>query len=215
MKSSIKARRFLTTVTLCATFLLGYLNAYSYVFNQNSYVTPQTGNLISLAVALVRDDTQSTIINFMLLTGFALGCIIGGVLLLKVTVNHRCLVWTWSVFTLLLIIVYLLNDGLSQPVSVILLSLLSGFALTLFRKVGKIDVNNGIMTGNFKNLYLNLVQGIAKNNQQQVTKSLIFLLVIMIFFLGCLLGGYLSNFCEQITLIVSFLICLVPYLSLI
>lgn len=215
MKSSIKARRFLTTVTLCATFLLGYLNAYSYVFNQNSYVTPQTGNLISLAVALVRDDTQSTIINFMLLTGFALGCIIGGVLLLKVTVNHRCLVWTWSVFTLLLIIVYLLNDGLSQPVSVILLSLLSGFALTLFRKVGKIDVNNGIMTGNFKNLYLNLVQGIAKNNQQQVTKSLIFLLVIMIFFLGCLLGGYLSNFGEQITLIVSFLICLVPYLSLI
>lgn len=215
MKSSIKAQRFLTTVTLCATFLLGYLNAYSYVFNQSSYITPQTGNLISLGVALVREDTQTTILNFMLLVGFALGCIIGGILLVKVKINHRCLVFTWSVFTAMLMVVYLLNDGLSQPVSVILLALLSGFALTLFRKVGQFDVNNGIMTGNFKNLYVNLVQGFSKNSWPQIMKAFAFLLVIVVFFLGCLLGGYLSNFGEKITLIVSFLICLVPYFSLI
>lgn len=215
MNFSVKERRFVNAVTLCSTFLLGYLNAYSYVFNQSSYVTPQTGNLVNLGLAIAREDTASSILNFMLLIGFAIGCVIGAVLLMKIELTHRFLIITWSVFTGLLMLVYLLNASLSQPFSVILLATLSGFALTLFRKIEMVDVNNGIMTGNFKNLYANFCGGIGARDQKQLMKAVIYLVVIVTFFSGCILGGYMSNFGEGATLIFSFAFCLLPYAFLI
>src|SRR5699024_5443124 len=69
-----------------------------------------------------------------------------------------------------------------------LLGLLSGFELTLFRQIHSTNINNGIMTGNAKNLMNNFYKTIYKHDQKAKQDFLALFFGLMIFMIGIACG---------------------------
>jgi len=194
-------------ITSLSVFLLGYLNAFSTIF-YSSVISPQTGNLVNLGVKLGQLDFTNLTQHFILIFGFAAGCIIASMIMTEI---KKAVLFNWTIFLLVLGGLTVFHQALSRDIILLAFSFLAGLALTFFRAIGKLDINNGIMTGNLKNLYCRIHDLFSLKKTEHKTTIIIYFFVILLFFSGAYVGGVISKFGSFPTLIIANIICLLPY----
>jgi Predicted membrane protein len=200
-------------LTILSALIVGILDAYSTIQNEGTIMSAQTGNLVNLAVKLATGHFSGLANHFALLIGFALGCILSVFILrlFKTKKNRQMILWT--VFSIFIWLIALFGSHFSEVMSIIALSFSAGMALSFFRELRSSNLNNGIMTGNLKNMYGALVDVVVYKEVQKLPEAMNLLTVIIIFFVGSLVGGLVSNVSMTAILFVAAVICLLPYIQ--
>jgi uncharacterized membrane protein YoaK (UPF0700 family) len=198
-----------SVITGLSTLILGFLNAYSAIFNHSTLISAQTGNLVNLGIELSRGQIHLLADNLCLLLGFAAGCGLGAVFISKCQKNR---LFGWSLFSAIIWLSTLLSPWMTANHSVVVFSFLSGIALTFFRNFEKSNLNNGIMTGNLKNFYAYVVNFLLRNKKEELKLALDILILVFLFFLGSFLGGAASSLGKGAMLTAVSLSCLIPYI---
>lgn len=198
-----------SVTTGLSTLILGFLNAYSAIYNHSTLISAQTGNLVNLGIELSKGEIDSAADNLCLLVGFGAGCTLAAVLISECKKNWR---FGWSVFSVIIWLSTVFNSILTSNLSVVVYSFLSGIALTFFRDFEKSNLNNGIMTGNLKNFYSYLVNFVLRHKREEAKLALDILLLVLLFFLGSFLGGASASLGKTAMLTGVSASCLLPYL---
>src|SRR5699024_4587911 len=140
-------------LTIFSTFLMGWIDAYTFLEQSGSFASAQTGNLVTFSVKIFSGDFADSISHIAVFGGFALGAFLGEALIKRF--KRQKLYKTRLILflqTILLGFLALFQADLNGTFMLVSLGLLAGYELTVFRKFKETTVNNGIMTGNTKNL---------------------------------------------------------------
>lgn len=181
----LQAERVMSLLTVGAAFLMGYIDAYTFLELNHVFVSAQTGNMVTYGIKLVTGEGYGGLANVMSFLGFLLGAFAGEVFLAKLRISgrrrYRLFLYIQSVLLLFLAVFQL---QLSLSVIVFVLGILSGYALTTFRKFASTPVNIGIMTGNARTMMHDLYMIIFKKDQDALREMFHLLTVIVAFIIG-------------------------------
>lgn len=179
-------------LTFLATFSMGAVDAYTYIAHNETFASAQTGNLVVFAVKFARGGFGQAWVCLPIWFGFALGCFVAQAALSWLN-NKRDLrqryLWLMSIVVVTLLITALGQKWFSELVLIFILGWLSGYELTSFREVKNTTVNNGIMTGNTKNMMVALYHWLVGHDQVSRSKCLWLLATLATFVVGASLSA--------------------------
>lgn len=207
--------RIETELTILATFLMGFIDAYTYLEHNKVFVSAQTGNMVIFATKLFSGRGSETVENIAVFAGFALGAFFGAMLLARIPkAGLRHFTYLLYVQGLVLLLLAIFQLQLSNLLLVFFLGLLSGYTLATLRKIGPTTVNNGIMTGNAKNLMSNLYAALFDKDMQAKKDCLNLAIGIIVFILGVGGGTLVSSWRPELSLWIAFLLVLLSLVRL-
>ncbi|MCT4489139.1 DUF1275 domain-containing protein [Levilactobacillus parabrevis] len=184
-----------TVLGLGATLLMGAIDADTFLKHGEVLVSAQTGNLIVGVVKLVTSGWQAAWVNGFVWVGYFLGCFVAQGLSEHVGEHNHRRQMRWLM--LIDVVAYAALAGLQRSLPeqwlLFFLGIMAGFELTTFRQVGGIAINNGIMTGNTKNMATSAYQALIDGNRAARNRFFRFILVLVTFLLGCAVGVGLAN----------------------
>ncbi|WP_025783954.1 YoaK family protein [Sporosarcina sp. D27] len=183
-RDQLHTKRITSLLTICAAFLMGFIDAYTFMQLDHVFVSAQTGNMVTFGVKLFTGHPYDALANMVAFFGFMCGAFLGEVLLARLRLpglrRYRLFLYVQA---LLLLVLALFQTSLELSVMVFVLGLLSGYALTTFRKIGSTPVNNGIMTGNARNM-MNSLYLILFEKDEQAKKDMLHLFTGIITFVA-------------------------------
>lgn len=189
-----KLNHELTWLTLLATFTMGMIDAYTFMAHDQVFASAQTGNMVVFAVKLFTKGIGSAWVNIPVWIAFGLGCFIAqGMLEIpteKLSRHHQNQIFMVVNVSVLLILA-IVQEFDSADYLVWPLGFLSGYELTTFRTVGSITANNGIMTGNSKNMMNSLYQWLIDHDMKAKTKFKTLCAIVVVFVFGVGAGALL------------------------
>ena len=179
-------------LTFLATFSMGAIDAYTYIAHDETFASAQTGNLIVFAVKFARGGFSQAWVCLPIWIGFALGCFVAQAALSwlnhKRNLQQRYL-WLMGIVVLTLFVAALGQNWFSELVLIFILGWLSGYELTSFREVKETTVNNGIMTGNTKNIMVALYHWLVEHDRSERSKCLWIAATLLTFVLSASLSA--------------------------
>ncbi|WP_052360735.1 YoaK family protein [Oceanobacillus manasiensis] len=207
MGDEINQNKILTVLTIFSTFLMGFIDAYTFITQDGLFASAQTGNMVVLGAKLLEGDFMEALVHFSSFAGFAVGAFIAQGIIEHFKEygwkKYRIYLFLQMVFLLVIAIV---QQNISPSVIGFLLGLLAGYELTVFRKIKSTNINNGIMTGNTKNLMNNLYLAIFNKNKEALHTFLTLLLGLCVFMLGVVSGTVVQLFGVYLNLWLAFFI---------
>lgn len=201
------ANRQLSILTIYATFLMGFVDAYTYMKFDGVFVSAQTGNVIVVSTKVLSEEWLEVMGHFSVFIGFALGSFIGQAITEKVR-HTQCSPYIIFLFVqgLLLLGLAAFQEVIPAYLMVFLLGLLAGYELVIFRKIGVTTINNGIMTGNTKNMMAKLYQRIFDRNKEAGVDFSNLLIGFLIFVFGVIVGSKVVGWNSSAILWIVFLL---------
>ncbi|MDR2833352.1 MAG: DUF1275 domain-containing protein [Streptococcaceae bacterium] len=193
-----------TYLTIFSTFLMGFIDVYTQRYNNSALISAQTGNLVNLGQRLAEGDWYGTLVHLSLITGFALGCA-GGFLIGKYVKNH---LKNWLIFSSLIYFTAIFRTFIPINLSIIILSAAAGLCLTFFRDMDGLDLNNGIHTGNLKNMWASMANMMIFRKRSEISRTARFGIIIFVFTFGAFVGGFVAKLGPGAMLIFASIICL-------
>lgn len=205
--------RVLNYLTMTATFLMGFIDAYTFLEKDGVFVSAQTGNMVSFSSKLFTGRFVQALGHVSVFVGFALGAFLGEAVVQKV---KQPMLKKYQIFLIvqggLLFIVAIFQNVITDSLMVFLLGLVSGYELTIFREIGTTTVNDGIMTGNTKNL-MNSLYKVLFNKDAAAKKDLKNLsLTLCLFIIGVGCGSLIVKLCSVLNLWLTLLFTILLYL---
>lgn len=206
MRDEINQNKILTVLTIFSTFLMGFLDAYTFITQDGLFASAQTGNMVVLGAKLFEGDFMEALVHIFFV-GFAVGAFIAQGVIERFKEygweKYRIYLFLQMVF---LLIIAIIQKNIGPSVIGFLLGLLAGYELTVFRKIKSTNINNGIMTGNTKNLMNNLYLAIFNKNKEALHTFLTLLLGLCVFMLGVGSGTVVQLFGVYLNLWLAFFI---------
>ncbi|MBB4825644.1 uncharacterized membrane protein YoaK (UPF0700 family) [Sporosarcina luteola] len=181
----LQHEQIMTRLTIITTFLMGFIDAYTFDERNGTFASAQTGNMIMLGAKLFSGEWQESVSHLTVLGGFALGVFGGEAISSKYSyLGLR----QYRLFLLMEAVLFLLlasfQTALNDSFMVLFLGILAGYVLTLFRTIRTTGVNNGIMTGNTKNFMNNLYRVIFQKDQKAKEECSHLAIGILLFIVG-------------------------------
>ncbi|AYM02083.1 YoaK family protein [Levilactobacillus yiduensis] len=184
-----------TVLTLGATLVMGMIDADTFLNHGAVFVSAQTGNMVVFVVKLAEHGWGAAWVNVPVWIGYFLGCFLAQGLSEHLGQGNKRRQMRWLM--LLDVGAYTVLASLQTAIPTLWLifglGIVAGYELTVFRQVGGIGINNGIMTGNTKNLatatYRAWFDGdrVARSKQRRIA------IVLATFILGCGVGARLAT----------------------
>ncbi|PSL36189.1 uncharacterized membrane protein YoaK (UPF0700 family) [Planomicrobium soli] len=174
-----------TILTVIASFLMGFIDAYTFLLQDEVFASAQTGNLVSLSAKLFLGEWRETMSHVWAFFGFVIGAFAGEAVIDRYQdrgmkkYSYYLLIQTTLLFALALF-----QQQLTSAVMLFSLGTLAGYELTIFRKFRDTSVNNGIMTGNTRNLMGYLYQVIFNKDSNAKAHLTNLAATVLIFMLG-------------------------------
>ncbi|WP_332870966.1 YoaK family protein [Levilactobacillus tujiorum] len=184
-----------TILTLGATLLMGAIDADTFLEHGEVFVSAQTGNLVVGVVKLVTAGWQSAWTNGFVWGGYFLGCFVAQGLSERIGRGNRQRQMRWLMLfdVLAYTILASVQGKLLDPWLIFFLGIVAGYELTIFRQVGGVAINNGIMTGNTKTLATSCYQALINHDRQATQRVLRLVSVLVVFLTGCAIGVGLAR----------------------
>lgn len=202
-----------SSLTIISTFLMGMVDAYTFTEQDGSFASAQTGNLVMLSVKVFTGHFDTVSSHIIVFVGYAMGAFIGEAVLERIVqANLYKSRVVLLLQTILLGSLASFQTVLIDSVMIFCLGLLAGYEITVFRTFKSTTVNNGIMTGNTKNMMHQLYQALFNKSKAAREKTLHFLLVILTFMLGAGTGVLLLQQNQLLLLWTAFLIVFICFL---
>lgn len=194
----------LSILTLAATFLMGLIDGYTFLNQNGVFVSAQTGNLVAFSSKLFTGQWKLALSHVVVFLGFAFGAFIGEAIVERIQGSVLKKYEKFLIIQFVLLLVLAVSQSiLSSTILIFLLGLMSGYELTLFRKIGLTTVNDGIMTGNIKNWMNSFYKFIFDKNVAAKADFLSLSLALGAFVLGVGISSLISNFSSMIPLYVA------------
>lgn len=212
-KGSLSA--FVTnSLTIFSVFLMGLIDAYTFIEQNKTFASAQTGNLVSLSIKVFTGKFDEVSSHITVFAGFALGAFIGQTLidLFKWQGLHKTQIILLFQLVLLAFLAFF-QGFLADSIMLFLLGLLAGYELTVFRQFRGTNVNNGIMTGNTKNMMTNLYNALFDHDKKARNTFINILTIIIVFMLGAGVGALVIKLNSELNLWVAFLLVLLSFLA--
>lgn len=211
----ILTHRIIGVVTLLATLLMGMVDAYTFLFKEGTFVSAQTGNIVELGIKLFSGDFKGMVLHAISLLGYLFGIFSGMRLSDRLGVGYKkrfiiFLIIQVAFFVTIALLHHIIWDG----ALILILGIIAGIEIDLFRKLGKISVNNGMMTGNTRKLMHNLYEAIYHHDKAAGSYAKSLSITIVVFLIGAGLGTLLIQYSELIT-VWSFVVVSILQLSLV
>ncbi|MEQ6218765.1 YoaK family protein [Levilactobacillus brevis] len=183
-----------TILTLGATLVMGMIDADTFLNHGAVFVSAQTGNLVVFAVKLIEHGWGAAWVNVPVWIGYFLGCF--GAQGLSEHLgrgnNRRQMRWLMVLDVGAYVILASLQQTLPTMWLIFFLGIVAGYELTVFRQVGGLGINNGIMTGNTKNLATSTYRAWIVGDQSARQRQIRLAGVLLIFIVGCGVGARLA-----------------------
>lgn len=207
MQQSKKKVNFITVLTLYATFLMGFIDSYTFLEKKGVFVSAQTGNMIVFASKLFTGQFRLAFGHITVFFGFALGTFLGEIILERdVGSTKRKYQLILVLQSLILFIFAIIQSSIFDSLMIFLLGGLAGLELDFFRKVGVFTVNDGIMTGNTKNWSTNLYKWLIDKDKNSKKKFFELSLVLLFFIFGVGIGSIIILFSDKLNLWIAFIL---------
>ena len=204
---------YISRLTIMATFLMGFIDAYTFIEQEGAFASAQTGNMVMLSAKLFTGEFGEAATHLLVLVAYALGAFVGEALIhryeSKELYDSRLIL---LLQTVLLGFLAFLQPYLNDAIILFCLGLLAGYELTVFRKFKGTTVNNGIMTGNTKNAMNNLYQALVNRDTKARLDFFHLMTVIVVFLLGAGIGTFVVKWHAQLNLWVAFSLVLISLL---
>ncbi|MFC6288806.1 YoaK family protein [Levilactobacillus angrenensis] len=183
-----------TILTLGATLVMGMVDADTFLNHGAVFVSAQTGNLVVFVVKLVEHGWRAAWVNVPVWIGYFLGCFLAQGLSEHLGQGNKRRQMRWLM--LLDVVAYTVLASLQTAIPtlwlIFCLGIVAGYELTVFRQVGGIGINNGIMTGNTKNLATATYRAWFDGDRAARDKQRRIAIVLVTFILGCAIGARLA-----------------------
>ncbi|MDX8046201.1 YoaK family protein [Gracilibacillus sp. S3-1-1] len=215
MKQDIDQNRLLTILTIFSTFLMGFIDAFTFITQEGLFASAQTGNVVMMAAKLFAGNPLDALINVSSFVGFSVGAFLAQGVIERLKEygwkKYRIYLFIQMIF---LLVIAIIQQHIGSVIIGFMLGLLAGYELTVFRKIKSTNINNGIMTGNTKNLMNNLYLAIFNKDKAALHTFSTLLLGIGIFILGVGTGTIVLFFGEQLNLWLAFILTGIFYVWL-
>jgi len=237
--SEKKAAFNIAFITSASVFIMGYINAFSlsearvvaeYDWLLGTMITAQTGNLVWMGKSLASGDWFKFFTTVMLFLGFVVGNIYGYALKDKFKNKATQFFFNWTSFVLPLITFPFYLHFIGTFVALFILGFAAGTALSFFRQVYHLDINNAMATGNARFFGLWLYEAYmkkARTDKKEVFTFVLFTILVAVFVLGAAVYTWISDFGPMIfpvwylgggvhagfyfTELALIIICIIPY----
>ncbi|GKV69225.1 membrane protein [Sporosarcina sp. NCCP-2716] len=201
-----------TGLTVLSTFLMGFIDAYTFLQQGGSFASAQTGNLVSLSAKLFSGNFKEAMGHVWVFAGFAIGAFAGEAVIERTEdkgiKRYRYYLLIQAIVLFLLAI---FQNQLTGNLMLLTLGALAGYELTTFRKFRGTSVNNGIMTGNTKNLMNHLYQFVFNGDKKAQAHAADLLSTVVIFILGAGAGTLIIQLNASYNLWTAFAIALAAF----
>nr|WP_318530057.1 YoaK family protein [Lentilactobacillus hilgardii] len=189
----------------------GALDAYTYLEDGGVFAGLQTGNLILTGLRVGQGDYGEITQGIVSLIMFAVG-----VAIIRVIQYHypselalRRKVVTLSYEIILFVLVSFLAGRVSILLTTGLLAMAAAAQLQEFRTMKNGPFTSLMMTGNVRTLSENVLDFVAQGDKKALRKAGDIVTIIGSFFIGALLSGYLVQYFQGQTILLSAVILLV------
>ena len=204
-------RGLISVITCISAFILGYMNAHAALFEIGVFVSPQTGNMINMAIRIGQGDLEGFIRTLAIFGGFLAGCFLGSGLVKKISNVRKEFFTHWSFFFVPILLNMIFINSIPLLLMIFNLSFVSGLSLCFFRKIYDIEVNNCIITGNMRTIGSSLYEIVIKKNLSKSVIFWTFTISTFLFFFGALVLTLLAYLGRERTFFVLVIIGAVPY----
>lgn len=195
----------ISAVAVIQTLMMGMLDAFTFIHFAGSFATAQTGNIVTFGVDIARGQYGQALIHVPVFIGFLFGAAVAQ--LVKNYFSNYDKRRQFQIY-LLISAIFVTMTFFGYPfgymVFLFMLGMFSSYELTMFSEMGGHQVNNGIMTGNIKNLGNNLANYLFKGNKDAGKKAFWYSTGLLAFIVGILIGGIVMQpLVEYVLLLVA------------
>lgn len=177
--------KLLSALTLLTTFLMGAIDAYTFIEQDGSFASAQTGNLVVLSIKFFSGQFNEMYYHIFSFIGYALGAFIGEIMVDQLKEHQQSSIKRpLQLKVLILAGIAIFQSMLPNGLTIFFLGLLAGYALSVYRQFSTTTVNNGIMTGNTKNMMNTLYLSLFKRDQAAKQSLSHFFIVLLVFIMG-------------------------------
>lgn len=198
-----------TSLTVIASFLMGFIDAYTFLQQEETFASAQTGNLVVLSVKLFSGEWEEAMNHVWAFGGFAIGAFAGEAVIER-SKDQGIKKYRYYLLarTILLFVLALFQEQLAGAIMLFALGIIAGYELTAFRQFRGTSVNNGIMTGNTRNLMNNLYRMVFMRDSKTKSQFTDLAATILIFMFGAGIGALIIQFNASYILWVAFIIAI-------
>lgn len=198
-------------VALLLTFLSGFIDAYTFITQEQRFAIVQTGNLLYMTIALAKGRYYQFFNYAIPILFFMLGQV--GVYYLRRFSERKAMRWhRFSAYILLCLLSFIaiLSPLKSSTFTISALSFFASLQLETFKRVRGYNYTNTMMTGNLRFASHFLTKGLAEGDQEILRQGYYLISVILSFTFGVWIASELSYHLLEYSLYFS----LLPMLAL-
>lgn len=200
------------------TFIGGFINAYAFFTRGQAFVSMHTGNMAKIGLSLYQNDFNMLISSIVPITGCLLGAILAQLLKFSLKEYEVPKLQKALLFVELIVLlgVGFISTSFSNNAVNFLLSVITTFQLSNFRKYNGNVHNSTIATGNLRSLGAHIGDIFIKKDSASFKVASKYFILVFSFPVGIFFGGVLSTLCGIYAIwfcciILLFLACLINF----
>lgn len=181
-------------VASLATFVSGFINAYTYTTQSGSFAGVQSGNLLLFGINLTKGSFDKLPTYAIPLIFFCLGQGVSyGLRQYARRQGYRWHVFVSGILIGLMLMIAMLSPLLPPYFTLAGLALFASIKVDTFKRVRNMTYASVMMTGNIRNMSHHFVKGWCEKDKTLLKHSFYTLWVIIACFLGAVSGALLAK----------------------
>lgn len=173
----------------------GFLDAYTYIGHGGVFANAQSGNIVIFAINATNGSYIQAFYSVLPIIAFILGVLVSEAIKSKLSSNSFD---NWQIVVIGIEIVVLSIIGFipketSSILITVIISFVSSVQITSFKKLVDSPYSTTMCTGNLRCASEAAYRAFLKKDRQEGKKSIRYLVVILFFVLGAILGGIFTK----------------------
>ncbi len=176
----------------------GYLDAYTYICRGQVFANAQTGNIVLLGIQLAQGNFLRALYYLVPIVTFFVGVFFVEFIKAKFKIN-KTLHWRQiaiAIELILLLGIAFLPQGRYNAIATIVVSFVCSLQAQSFRKFNGNAYASTMCTGNLRSASEHFFRYSSLKKKEELKVTLQYLIVILFFILGAIIGCYLTNVYE-------------------
>ncbi len=187
----------------------GILDAHTFLFRNGVFANTQTGNIVLLALFLKTNKTAKTFQCIISIVVFIFGIVLTEFFKKKfkkrAILNYIVIILVVEIVCLLMISTIAKNSH--NTLVIVVVSFVCSLQTNAFKSLKGSPYSTTMCTGNLRSASSSLFNFAFNKNKKEGVKCLTYFIIIVSFFVGALIGRFLTNIIFEKTLLVcSFLL---------
>lgn len=175
----------------------GFLDAYAYIGRGGVFANAETGNVMFFAIGLAQKNYKMSLLAAVQIISFVLGALLTEKIMHKemergIGPEHygkRILI----IEALVLFIIGLIPESAPDRMVTVIIAFVSAMQISAFKTLVDSPYSTTICTGNLKNVSGAFFKAINNNDKKSRASAIRYLLVLLSFVLGAILGAILTT----------------------